>query len=71
MSFQAIRCVHVDRIRLSRDMSQCLGLVNTVMNFGVPLQVENFDLVASFSRMTQPHSALLMWVFRELERGGG
>ena len=60
----------MDRIRLDRDVSQWLGLVNTVMNFGVPLQVENFDPVASFSRMTQPHSALLLWDFREKERGG-
>jgi len=52
-------------------MSQWLGLVNTVMNFGVPLQVENFDLVARYPRMTQPHSALLLWVLREKERGRG
>jgi len=52
-------------------MYQWLGLVNTVMNFGVPLQVENFDLLARISRMTQPHSAMLLWVLREKEREGG
>jgi len=52
-------------------MSQWLGLVNAVMNFGFPLQVENFDPVARFPRMTQPLSALLLWVLREMERRGG
>jgi hypothetical protein len=41
MSFQAIGCVNVDRIRLAH-LSQWLGLVKKVMNFVVPLQVENF-----------------------------
>jgi len=63
MSFQATGCVHVDQVRLAHDMSQWLGLVNMVMNFRVPLQVANFDLVARFSRMIKPHSALLLWVF--------